>query len=376
MSTEKKVELISSVKDEYGLAPALRALDLPRATWYYHEKQKIPYQQKYAHVRPMLEEILRDHPSYGIPRITPELRERYGRRINHKVIQELLHLWDLSMIRKAKKPRPSNIRRVILAAGNKANLVKGMTEIGLFAVSYTDFTEILYADGYRKAYLMPIIGHSCKMAYGWALGESADTILALGAWNMAKKTFAELGTTCKGMIMHHDQDSVYTGHVWTGQLLLEDQVRLSYALNGARDNPEMESFNGRFKQEGNSLFLDAGDMEELKVVVSRQMKYYNTERRHSSLGYVSPMTYIEAAYGCLHICDQMRCIFVMRFGQVDFVSNPASAALATIAHFWIIGRANVEAGCWQFSWLSPAQLTILCPCVILNPDPAHCLQSW
>ena len=77
--------------------------------------------------------------------------------------------------------------------------------------------------------------------------------------------------------------------------MLEDQVRLSYALNGARDNPEMESFNGRFKQEGNSLFLDAGDMEELKVVVSRQMKYYNTERRHSSLGYVSPMTYIEAA---------------------------------------------------------------------------------
>ena len=37
MSTEKKVELISSVKDEYGLAPALRALDLPRATWNYHE---------------------------------------------------------------------------------------------------------------------------------------------------------------------------------------------------------------------------------------------------------------------------------------------------------------------------------------------------
>jgi hypothetical protein len=49
------VELISSVRDEYGLAPALRALDLPRATWYYHEKQKIPYEEKYAHIRPILE---------------------------------------------------------------------------------------------------------------------------------------------------------------------------------------------------------------------------------------------------------------------------------------------------------------------------------
>jgi transposase InsO family protein len=294
MSAEKKVELISSVKDEYGLAPALRALDLPRATWYYHEKQKIPYEQKYAHVRPILEEVLREHPSYGIPRITPELRERHGRRINHKVIQELLHLWDLSMIRNAKKPRPSSIRRVILSAGDKANLVKGMTEIGLFEVSYTDFTEIHYANGYRKAYLMPIIGHACKMAYGWALGESADSELAVEAWNMAKETFGRLGITYKGMIMHHDQDSVYTGHMWTGQLLLKDKVRLSYALDGAKDNTEMESFNGRFKHEGNSLFLDAVDMEELRLVISRQMKYYNTKRRHSSLGYVSPMAYIRS----------------------------------------------------------------------------------
>ncbi len=58
------------------------------------------------------------------------------------MIQELLHLWDLSMIRKAKKPRPSSIRQVILAAGDKANLVKGMAQIEPFEVSYTDFTEI------------------------------------------------------------------------------------------------------------------------------------------------------------------------------------------------------------------------------------------
>jgi putative transposase len=294
MSTEKKIELISSVKDEYGLAPALRALELPRATWYYNEKQRIPYEEKYAHIRPILEDILRDHPSYGIPRITPELADRYGRQINHKVIQELLHLWDLSILRSAKKPRPSSIRQAILEAGDKANLVKGMTQIGLFAVSYTDFTEICYANGSRKAYLMPIIGHACKMAYGWALGESADSELGIKAWNMAKQTFERLDITCKGMIIHHDQDSVYTGHMWTGQLLLRDKVRLSYALDGAKDNTEMESFNSRFKQEGNSLFLDAGDIEELKAVVSRQMEYYNTRRRHSSLGYVPPIAYIES----------------------------------------------------------------------------------
>jgi transposase InsO family protein len=168
-----------------------------------------------------------------------------------------------------------------------------MQAIGLFAVSYTDFTELRYADGSKTAHLMPIIGHACKMVYGWAVGESANTVLALQAWNMAKKTFRSLGIGHEGMIMHHDRDSVYTGHVWTGQLLLEDKARLSYALGGAKDNVEMESFNGHFKQEGNSLFLDAGTIDELRLVACGQVRYYNAKRRHSSLGYVSPLTYIE-----------------------------------------------------------------------------------
>lgn len=62
-------------------------------------------------------------------------------------------------------------------------------------------------------------------------------------------------------------------------------MRLSYALNGAKDNPEMESFNGRFKPEGHSLFLDAHDIAELRTVVAERMQYYNSERRHSSIGY-------------------------------------------------------------------------------------------
>ena len=55
----------------------------------------------------------------------------------------------------------------------------------------------------------------------------------------------------------------------------------------------MESFIGRFKEEGRSLFLDAQSIAELAEVVDSRMAYYNTTRRHSSLGYVPPLTYIE-----------------------------------------------------------------------------------
>ena len=168
-----------------------------------------------------------------------------------------------------------------------------MEEIGLFQVVYTDFTELLYADGRRKAILIPIIGHVSKMAFGWVVGESPNTTLALQAWERAKDSLQRLDVPYARMIMHHDRDSVFTGYEWTSQLLLKDGLRLSYALRGAKDNPEMESFNGRFKGEGLSLFLNAQTLEELIEIVDQRMAYYNTERRHSSIGYVPPVTYIE-----------------------------------------------------------------------------------
>jgi transposase InsO family protein len=292
MTTEQKVTLVAGIWQEHGLKPALAAVELPKATWYYHRNQKVSYEEKYTHLRPHLEGIARQHPGYGYRRTTVELRASYDQVINRKVVQRLHKLWDLPLLRNTRSPKPSGIRRAIVAAGERVNLVAQREEIRLFEVAHTDFTELLYADGTRKAYLMPIIGHVCKMAYGWAVSERANTALALFAWKQAKETFQEYAIPYQGMIVHHDQDPVYTGYGWTGQLLLEDHVRLSYALNGARDNPEIEGFLSRFKAENHSLFLDARNVEELAEVVGQCMGYYNTERRHSSIGYLSPVTYV------------------------------------------------------------------------------------
>jgi transposase InsO family protein len=300
MSLSEKVALVTSVREEYSLTAALAALEIPKATWYYHTQQKVSYEQKYAHLRPLLEQIARDHPAYGIPRITRELRDRYGQQVNHKVVQRLLQMWELALLRSTHIPAPSPVRQVIVAVGERANRVAQLEDIGLFEVAYTDFTELLYADGAAKAYLMTLIDHTSKLVYGWAVGEQANTELALQAWQRAKQTFRKYGIPREGMIVHHDQDAVYTGYAWTGQLLLKDKVQLSYALEGAKDNPEMESFNSRFKAEGESLFLDAADLGQLEHVVAQQMTYYNTKRRHSSLGYLAPLAYLKKVWSGQH----------------------------------------------------------------------------
>lgn len=170
-----------------------------------------------------------------------------------------------------------------------------MDGIGLFEVLYTDFTELRFANGARKAYLMPIIGHASKLAFGWAVRAHANTETAVAAWGKAKATFEELGVSFTGAVMHHDQDPVYTGYTWTSQLRLEDELHISYALDGARDNPEMESFISHFKVEGHPLFLEAETIDELHAVMDQRTAYYNGQRRHSSIGYQSPLSYIRQA---------------------------------------------------------------------------------
>ncbi len=272
-------------------------LELPKSTWYYQEKEKKGFEEKYESIKPFVEKIIREHPEYGRPRITRELAEVYGLGINHKVVGKLLSRWDLVLLRAARGTEPSPVERAIKEAGSNANLVKRKLQEGevidLFDVMYTDFTVLEYANGHRTAMLMPIIGHISKMLFGWALGAQRHRSVACRAWEQAKRTFERLGVDCVGMIMHHDQDSVYKSDLWVNQLLLEDGVRLSYSTNGAKGNTYMESFNGHFKGPIQSILNEAETIEEVERVVGNRADDWNNDRRHSSLGQMAPMAYIE-----------------------------------------------------------------------------------
>ena len=65
-------------------------------------------------------------------------------------------------------------------------------------------------------------------------------------------------------------------------------------MNGAKDNPWIESFWGRFKTENNSLIMQAESLAELQDVTGNQMAYYNQDQRHSALNYRTPQQVVQA----------------------------------------------------------------------------------
>jgi hypothetical protein len=99
----------------------------------------VNYEEKYGHLRPILEAIAREYPEYGLPRIMTELRDVHRCHVNHKVVERLLGQWDLRILRGTRRRKPSGVYKAILEAGELANLVAPMAEIGLFEVVYTDF---------------------------------------------------------------------------------------------------------------------------------------------------------------------------------------------------------------------------------------------
>lgn len=279
----------------------LKWLSVPKSSWYYHKKYKVDMEEKYSQEIEDLKQIAKDHSEYGYRRATVELKDTYQRKINHKVVRVLMKSQKLQALRNTKPPKLSFIAKTLTQLGDKMNLVAPLLDkhkageemIGILQILYTDFTQIVYANGTKKAELMPIVDHRSKLVAGWALGSTATTAVALAALADTRGTCEELGFDLEEIIIHHDRGAAYTSHQWVYAILNQYQMQLSYALRGCKDNPEMESFNSHFKGENQSLFADCQTMAELKQVVQNRINYYNTVRRHSSIGYLSPLAYIK-----------------------------------------------------------------------------------
>ena len=144
------MSIIEQSRDEYGLNRCLQALGVAKSSWHYRQKGSGRRGAKEKEMESEMRHILVDHPDYGRPRMTVELRERLGYRINHKRVERLLRQNGWGMIRHI--PRRSKIGVQQILHHRKGNLDKvSGREFGVLEAFSTDFTELRYAQGRHKA---------------------------------------------------------------------------------------------------------------------------------------------------------------------------------------------------------------------------------
>lgn len=294
MTANEKMELVEEHKDEHGLCRCLEAAGLPKSTWYYR-KGRTSMEERDRELKEQILEVVREHPGYGYRRILPEVNARRDRPVNHKRLRRVLRAYDLALPRCLPKHRPSPVREILKKCRGQLDLVNEKSgRLCCMEALSTDITELQYAGGSRKAYLMAFVDIESKLVAGWALRRRGDQYLALDAWEKAKDTVARLRGSTAGLIVHSDQGSVYTSYAWLQRLLRDDEAPVSYSENGCRDNPWIESLWGRLKTEIGSRISEAATLGKLEQIIKEHFKYYNTRRRHSSIEYQAPLDYLRA----------------------------------------------------------------------------------
>nr|WP_272506069.1 IS3 family transposase [Salinibacter ruber] len=269
----------------------LEAIGLPKSTYYYRKNRSNEPSEEEQKLMDHIREIIGEHPSYGYRRILPELEERTGQTVNHKRLRRLLNEHELGLARQVSKHSPSPAEEILGDAAGQLNLVADLDPEPLEAFS-TDFTELKYASGSRKAYLMAVVDLESKYVPGWAVGPSGNRKLAMRCWEQVRERLTSLGEELDEKIIHHDLDSVYTSYRWLRAILLGDEMRISYSEKGAKGNPWIESLWGRTKAEVGSRITEASSLPALRVVFDERFRYYNQERRHSSIGQIPPREHL------------------------------------------------------------------------------------
>ncbi len=296
---EEKFALVEEHRATHGLNRCLKALGLSKGTHHYRLHGGADRRVKDEVLKERVVAVIEENPAYGYRRIKQELEERSssevdGERVNHKRIRRVLESYDLALQRSLGRLKPSAVARLVAAAGGSADLVKGRS-FGILEAFSTDFKELVYDEGRKKAWMMVLLDIESRWAGSFAVGASRNRSLALCALDRLRRAMRLLGRTLCGRLIHHDKDSVYTSHLWLEKLLLEEKVRVSYAERGARDNPWIESFWGRFSVENAQLIFEAETLKEVNRIVTKQMDYYNRKRRHSALAYRRPYEVVLAA---------------------------------------------------------------------------------
>jgi len=152
-----------------------------------------------------------------------------------------------------------------------------------------DFTYIWTAEGWL--YVAVVLDLYARRGVGWSMQESMTSQLVADALVMA------IWRRGKPMeLLHHsDQGSQYTSEHFQG-LLRENGITCSMSRAGeVWDNSAMESFFSSMKTERISRKTYRTREQARADVFDYIERFYNPTRRHSTLGYVSPVQFEEAS---------------------------------------------------------------------------------
>lgn len=253
---------------------------------YYAWRSRPESPRKSAN-RALLVDIQRVHARhrerYGAPRIHAALRAE-GQTVSRRRIERMMRHHGI----RARVPR----RYRVCTTDSKHSLpvAPNLLDQNFVAdrpnqVWLADITYIPSAEGWL--YLAVILDLFTRKVVGWAMRDHMRAELTIAALTMA----IQRRRPRAGLIHHSDRGSQYAAGAYR-DILRAAAITQSMSRKGnCWDNAPMESFFASLKKELVHGADFATRAEARAAIVEYIEVFYNTKRRHSSLGYVSPAEY-------------------------------------------------------------------------------------
>ena len=220
--------------------------------------------------------------TYGSPRILEDLKAN-GRRVGRKRVARLMREEGIEGQRKRRFRTTTDSRHSHPVAPN--HLARSFTTSAPNKIWVSDITYIWTRQGWT--YLAAILDLFSRRVVGWSVDSRVDQGLALDALDMALKNRRPES----GLLHHSDRGVQYAGGDYQS-LLRDNGIDCSMSRKGdCWDNAVAESFFSTLKAELVHR-TDFVSRSHARASVFEYIEtFYNPRRRHSALGYLSPVDY-------------------------------------------------------------------------------------
>lgn len=261
-----------------------KSLEVSRSGYYAWCKR--PASQRAEANQALLQEIKNIHQTsrktYGSPRIHAELQTQGKKAGRHRVARLMREHGIVAGKPKKRYSVTTQRRPGALAAPNLLNQDFSATQPDQKWVS--DITYIDTAEGWL--YLAVIVDLFSRTIVGWAMADHMETSLIESAFKMAWNR----RTVSIDLLHHSDQGSQYTSYDYQ-DLLSQATCQVSMSRVGnCYDNAVVESFFGTLKTE--CAYYPFATHQQARSVIFEYIEiWYNRQRIHSTLGYLTPLAF-------------------------------------------------------------------------------------
>jgi putative transposase len=280
--------LIEAERAQHTVSRLCSVLGVTRAGFYaWKGRSPSARERRDRQLMRLIERIHKDsRETYGVPRIHAELADEHGIRIARKRVARLMRRLGIEGVsRRGKRPVTTTpqppgpavddlVRRQFRAPAPNRLWV-------------ADITYVPTREGFL--FLAAVIDAFSRRCVGWSMRADLKADLVLDALGMA----ITQRRPSPGLIHHSDRGSQYTSLAF-GKTLSDAGVLQSIGRRGdAFDNAVAESFFATLETElFDRTVFESRDQARLQVFDFIE-GFYNPRRRHSALGYLSPLRFEE-----------------------------------------------------------------------------------